>query len=172
MSKYWTDKNGLRWLGGSVESDGRRIFNPTDEQLAAAGYTEHEELPYIPTLADVMALKLAEIAAYDTSEAVNSFVLNGMVMWLPFELREKVRARLPVEQSDGRTMTTLWYGTIPVQLPIDFAGRLMDKIELYAADCYDVTAAHKAAVEALDSIDAVEDYDYKRGYPERLVFSI
>lgn len=119
----------------------------------------------------VKEAKIAEITAYDTSAAVNSFVLDGLPMWLPFELREKIRARLPEEEAAGRTMTTLWYGTVPVQLPIALARKLISKIELYAIDCCDRTAAHKAAVSAMTDIDAVKSYDHTTGYPERPVIS-
>lgn len=115
--------------------------------------------------------KLAEIDAYDNSDAVNGFVLDGMKMWLPYELREKIRSRLPVEEDAGRVTTTLWYGTVPVQLPITIARKLIDVIELYAIDCCDRTAAHKAAVSAMTDVDAVHAYDHTAGYPERPVIS-
>lgn len=119
----------------------------------------------------VKEAKTAEITAYDESEAVNSFELDGLRMWLPFELREKIRARLPEEEAAGRTTTTLWYGIVPVQLPIALARKLISCIELYAIDCCDRTAAHKAAVAAMTDIDAVRAYDYTAGYPERPVIT-
>lgn len=167
MDKNWIDHAGRIWAGGSIIIGDRRVFNPSREQLIAAGYTEHEAQQNTPTIEEVRQQKIAEIEAYDTSEAVNSFILDGMAMWLPFELREKIRTRLPVEKDAGRDTTTLWYGTTPVELPIELAGKLLDRIELYAADCYDVTARHKADIEALDSIEAIEVYDYTAGYPEK-----
>ena len=119
----------------------------------------------------VKEAKTAEITAYDESEAVNSFELDGLRMWLPFEMRQKIAERLPTEKNAGRTTTTLWYGTIPFQLPVTLAETLLDKIKLYAADCFDVTASHKAAVEAMTDIDAVRAYDYTTGYPERPVIN-
>lgn len=165
------EKDGKRWYGGRITLGDCTIFNPTHEQLLEAGYVLVEEQPYQPTLEEVKAQKTAEIDRYDTSEAVNGFELNGMTMWLDFEKREKVRSRLPVEKEAGRETTTLWYGTVPVQLPIALAEHLIDRIELYAADCFDATAAHKAAVEALETKEAVEAYDFTQGYPERLVIT-
>ena len=42
------------------------------------------------------------------------------------------------------------------------------QLENYAFDCFNVTAAHKKAVSELKSIEEVESYDYKTGYPEML----
>ncbi|WP_297071342.1 DUF4376 domain-containing protein [uncultured Duncaniella sp.] len=115
--------------------------------------------------------KLKEIEAYDSSLAVNSFSLDGMDVWLDFELRSKLRSRLPVEEAAGRDTTTLWLGTHSFTLPVKLASALLARIELYAADCFDVTSAHKAAVEALDTREAIEAYDHTTGYPERLTVS-
>ena len=43
-------------------------------------------------------------------------------------------------------------------------------IEVYAGDALNVTESHKAAVNALDSVEAVEAYDITAGYPEKLSF--
>lgn len=170
MTTYY-EKNGKRWFGGKITLDGRTVFNPSHDQLIAAGYEVKETQSYVPTLDEVKAQKIAELDRYDTSEAVNGFTLNGMSMWLDFDTRQKIAERLPSEKNAGREVTTLWYGNIKFQLPIALVESLLDKIKLYAADCYDVTAKHKAAVQALDTKEDVEAYDYTTGYPERLVFN-
>ena len=43
-------------------------------------------------------------------------------------------------------------------------------VEVYAGDALNVTESHKAAVEALESVEDVEAYDYTVGYPTKLVF--
>ena len=116
-------------------------------------------------------VKLREIEAYDSSPAVNSFNLDGMAVWLDFELRSKLRSRLPVEEAAGRNTTTLWLGTHSFTLPVTLASALLAMVELYAADCFDVPSAHKAAVEALDTREAIEAYDHTAGYREKLTVS-
>lgn len=171
MSIYY-EKDNKRWRQGtSIVLGGRRIFNPSHEQLLAAGYEAKEPQPYVPTLQEVKARKIAAIDRYDSSTAVNGFELNGMTMWLDFDLRQKIAERLPSEKNAGRTVTTLWYGNVQFQLPIALVEAMLDRIKLYAADCYDVTASHKAAVEALQTKEEVEAYDYKTGYPDKLVFT-
>jgi hypothetical protein len=43
---------------------------------------------------------------------------------------------------------------------------------MYAVTCAGVTAQHKAAVNALATVEEVEGYDFTVGYPEKLVFDI
>lgn len=170
MEKYYT-KDGKRWTGGSIVHKGHRIFNPKPATLIAAGYEEHEEQPYTPTLAEVKARKIAEIDRYDTSEAVNSFTLDGQTVWLDYDMRQRMRTKIEAALRDGSDTATLWLGTACFELPCDIATNLIWLVEKYAAACYDVTASHKAAVEALTDIAAVEAYDYTQGYPEKLNIS-
>ena len=48
---------------------------------------------------------------------------------------------------------------------------MLDKLSVYASEALNVTERHKAEVRAITSIEAVESYDYKTGYPEKLSFS-
>ena len=43
-------------------------------------------------------------------------------------------------------------------------------LELYASECYDNTQRHLAEVAKLDTIEAVNAYDYTTGYPSKLAF--
>ena len=45
---------------------------------------------------------------------------------------------------------------------------LCSSIGEIAKKCYNKTAEHKAAVDKLKTLEDVESYDYKSGYPERL----
>lgn len=45
-------------------------------------------------------------------------------------------------------------------------------LEMYALECFNVTASHKAAVGELKSIEEVKAYDYKAGYPKMLEMSV
>lgn len=166
-NKYYT-KDGRRYYGGSIILDDRRIFNPTEEQLLVAGYEAHEQQPYVPTVEETKARKLAEIDSYDTSPAVNSFTLNGATVWLDKATRVGLMNSLNCEKAAGRDTTTLWLGTTPITLNVERAMQLLSAVELYALECFGVTASHKAAVEALDTIEAVEAYDYTTGYPDKL----
>ena len=116
---------------------------------------------------------IEQIEAYDTSSAVNGFLLNGSVEWIDIELRMKLCSRtLPEEKKAGKTSTVLWLGNKPYELPIETIEQIMHEIEIYAKACLDVTNRHKTQVLALSDVSALVAYDYTAGYPEKLSFNI
>ena len=111
---------------------------------------------------------LKHIEAYDTSSAVNGFVLNGAVVWLDKATRVGLMNSTNIAKATGSANTTLWLGGERMVVPCDKAIQLLSALEMYALGCFNVTASHKAAVEAMKSIDEVLAYDYTKGYPEQL----
>ena len=120
------------------------------------------------TLEEAKDILLRNIESYDTSPSVNSFMLNGQKVWLDFELRDRVYQGNERLQRIGRTDTTLWLGNQCYNLSIEQAQNIISHIEAYAKDCYNVTAAHMAAVEKMQTLEEVLGYDYTQGYPEQL----
>ena len=113
---------------------------------------------------------IEQITEYDQSEDVNSFTLQGKTMWLPKETRVGLVNSVTIEKNAGKKTTVLWFGGEKYELPVDTALQMLSALELYALECYNVTAAHKAAVNALESVEDVVAYDYTQGYPEKLNF--
>ena len=113
---------------------------------------------------------IEQITEYDQSEDVNSFTLQGKTMWLPKETRVGLVNSVTIEKNAGKKTTVLWFGGEKYELPVDTALQMLSDLELYALECYNVTAAHKAAVNALESVEDVVAYDYTQGYPEKLNF--
>lgn len=124
------------------------------------------------TVGEAKKMLIADIEAYDTSSAVNGFVLNGAEVWLDFELRDRVYQGNERLQRIGRTDTTLWLGNKCYNLSIEQVQNIISHIEAYAKDCYNVTAAHKKAVGELTSVEEVLSYDYTKGYPEKLTMTV
>ena len=116
--------------------------------------------------------KIAEIVDYDKSPAVNAFYLNGEQHWLDFNLRDRVFDGNERIAYKGREETSLWLDGKCFVMPIAAAQDLICTIEVYAKDCYNVTATHQAEVNKLTTIEEVEAYDYKTGYPEKLNLKI
>ena len=141
-----------------------------DDVLAA--FEEFKAKLAASELATAKTQKIAEIDAYDTSPAVNGFILNGERVWLDFELRDRVYQGNERLQRIGRTDTTLWLGKQCYNLSIEQAQNIISHIEAYAKDCYNVTAAHKKAVSELTSIEEVEKYDITAGYPAQLKMEV
>lgn len=112
--------------------------------------------------------KLEEINEYDKSAEVNTFFLNEQPRWLEYEERSKIYDGNERLRSEGRVNTTLWIGTERFDSTIEAAQKLISQLEVYAKDCFNATATHKRNVSALTSVDAIQSYDYKTGYPEKL----
>lgn len=154
--------------------DDGRIFAgvPTKQQLAEWGFNPYT-LP-VPerTLEVAKSEKIAEITAYDTSEAVNSFTLGDATMWISRDDRISLMNSTTILKNAGQETTTLWYGGEKYTLPCDTLIQMLSALEVYALQCYDVTEEHKAAVNALTTIEEVDAYDYTTGYPEKLSFEV
>lgn len=120
------------------------------------------------TLEEVKEMLLAEIDAYDKSSAVNGFALNGAVVWLDKSTRVGLMNSTSITKAMGQPTTTLWLGESKMEVPCDTAIQLLSALEMYALECFNVTAAHKKAVSELTSIEEVEKYDITAGYPAQL----
>ena len=143
----------------------------TQDDVMAA-FAEFKAKLAASELATAKARKIAEIDAYDTSDAVNGFILNGQRVWLDFGLRDRVYQGNERLQRIGRTDTTLWLGKQCYNLSIEQAQNIISHIEAYAKDCYNVTASHKKAVSELTNIEEVEKYDITAGYPAQLKMEV
>ena len=113
-----------------------------------------------------------EINAYDTSDEVNSFFLNGVKVWLDKDTRVGLMNSLTIEKNAGKEESTLWFNNICITINCDAAIQMLSTLELYALNCYNVTAKHKVAVENLNNLEEALGYDYTVGYPEKLSFTI
>ena len=116
--------------------------------------------------------KIAEIASYDTSDKVNGFMLNGQIVWLDKATRVGLMNSTTIAKASGKQTTTLWLGGLKLVVDCDKAIQLLSALEMYALECFNVTASHKQAVSELTTIEEVEAYDYKSGYPKMLEMSV
>lgn len=139
-----------------------------DEEEVQKAFVEFSVKMNALKLEQAKADKIAEITDYDKSPAVNAFYLNGEQHWLDFNLRDRVFAGNERIAYKGREETSLWLDGKCFVMPIAAAQDLICTIEVYAKDCYNVTATHQAEVNKLTTIEEVKDYDYKTGYPEKL----
>lgn len=120
------------------------------------------------TLEKAKKEKLEAILAYDTSSDVNGFMLNGNKVWLDKGTRLGLMNSIQITRDMGQDTTTLWFDGYKLEVRCDMAIMLLSSLEMYALECFNVTAAHKKAVSELTTIEEVEAYDYKTGYPKQL----
>ena len=128
------------------------------------------DIPY--TLNEAKDDKIAEITAYDASEAVNSFSYNGVSMWLDKATRVGLMNSTEITKAAGQETTNLWMGDVKLTIPCDTVIKLLSAIELYALECFNTTARHKAEVQELKTVEEVEKYDIKEGYPKQLEINL
>ena len=145
---------------------------PSVEQLTEWGFQEWVEPTPTPEqlLERAKASKIAELEAYDQSDAVNSFSVNGQDMWLDAQTRQQLRISLDANQQAGRETVTKWFDGVQYTYPIDVWYYMLGQVEVYAGDALNVTESHKAAINALDDVEEVEEYEFTIGYPEKLSF--
>lgn len=157
---------------GEVEEVNLQTFNPTDEMLFADGweiYTAPE-----PTDEEIFNNakrdKCFEIEAYDSSSAVNEFYIQDMPVWLDKSTRSGLMLRFNSELAMKKENTTLWYNGMSFTLPLSSAIQMLYALEVYASECYDNTQFHLTNIEKLETLEEMQEYDYRVGYPEKLRF--
>lgn len=116
--------------------------------------------------------KIGLVKDYDKSQSVNSFIVNGTLAWLDKASRVGLINSLQIEKAAGRVEATLWFNNIAYSLNIDDALKIISVIELYAVDCFNTTENHIKAINALDDLNRVYNYNYTKGYPQRLRFDL
>ena len=113
-----------------------------------------------------------DIIAYDSSTAVNGFILNGQRVWLDKATRVGLMNSTTIAKAMGQPTTTLWLGDAKLVVECDKAIQLLSALEMYALECFNVTAAHKKAVAEMGTVEEVLGYDYTKGYPKMLEMRI
>lgn len=113
-----------------------------------------------------------QIQGYDNSNGVNQFFINDIPLWLDKATRVGLVNSVTTEKNAGRENTCLWFGDINIQMPVEKALYALSQLELYALDCYNVTAQHLTKVAKLETIEELRDFDIASDYPAMLNFSI
>lgn len=193
MEKYkdkypdWFDADG-NYIVGSLENRIERVKDELRDAQNAVLYGGvnasnidelRAELAFLITddvtkVDNAKATKIAEIDAYDKSREVEWFIVDGVGMWYDAPKRATIRNLVESSIKEGRDTITLWTEEepiIPIDVPCEMALALLAKLEVYAGDCLANTQKHKAAVNALTSVEEIEVYDYKTGYPDKLNLS-
>jgi hypothetical protein len=126
-----------------------------------------------PTLEEVKLNKVKEIDVYDNSIAVNNFKINDSInTWFTVAERNNYCASINAAKTVGLDTLSFFVGDIKLEIGTAMAEGMLAQIQLYADACFIVTKQHKMNVEALTTIEEVNNYDYTIGYPEQLNFQL
>ena len=145
----------------------RKVWVYDGVRLETGGMTSEAAL-----IAAAQKMVLAEIEKHDTSSAVNGFMLNGQRVWLDKATRVGLMNSTTIAKAMGQPTTTLWLGDAKLVVECDKAIQLLSALEMYALECFNVTAAHKKAVAEMSTVEDVLGYDYTADYPKMLEMSV
>ena len=163
ISGGMSDGNGL----ATTEAVERKVWVYDGVRLETGGMTSEAALT-----AAAQKMVQEQIDKYDTSPSVNGFMLNGQRVWLNKDTRVGLMNSTQIAKAMGKTTTTLWFGGMQIEVNCDKAIGLLSALEMYALECFNVTAAHKKAVAELNTVEEVLEYDYTKGYPEQLKMEV
>ena len=173
-------------------------------QQQADFYTEHptasiEEVwncaltpPPVLTLEEVKAKKIEELMIYDSSDAVNQFLIiageQTIPQWLPRDMRLALKDRLQRELAAGialgtpqeEIMSTISFGLMKLTLPTLMWLGMLDVVMAYADHAFDVTNDLYATVMGEPTVQAVNAHVFDPektdpltlGYPPKPQFPI
>ena len=158
------------WTSLRISDNQLFVGRPTEEQLIDWGFTLIEE--HQPTQEELLEQarvnKLAELKAYDSSDSVNSFMLNGNPMWLDYTTRQQLRTSIEAYQAQGIENVTKWFNGVQFTFPTSVWLQMLNALEVYASEALNVTESHRAVINALTSIEEIDEYDFTIGYPKKI----
>lgn len=161
----------------SETEDTRRIATaryaskPTEEQVQT-DFAEWKARHTALLLNAAKQRKLDEIADYNTSDNVDAFLLNGEKHWLTRDERAMAKLSTEARQRLGHYTTEQCLGGKFYTIPCDTLLTMLARLEDYALSCFNFAIRQQAEVNALASLEEVENYDVTKGYPEMLTFTI
>jgi hypothetical protein len=176
-------KDGFEVVKSFDELSGRNWLKLTAKQVAFyeanpnASIEEVINCQLMPaperTLEDAKAEKQDALSVYDTSEAVNSFIVNmgenKHPAWITAEQRALYMTSVTSAELIGDENIEIELLGQFVEMPVPTAKVLLAQIHRYADRAANTTARHKAAIEALATIEEVDEYDFTVGYPDKLI---
>lgn len=109
----------------------------------------------------------AKIQKYDSSSEVNSFLVGENKFWLD----KATRVGLMHLANCSTDNLQLVLGDQILTIPINIAKDFLAQLEVYAGQCYLQTQKHLLAIKDLKTIEDVINYDYTKGYPEKIILN-
>lgn len=164
--RYYKIIDGVKiYYHGFIQKDGKRTYTWCETLILADGWIKEAE----PDALEVAKRnKTGELLGFDSSKEVNAFVINGTEKWLAPLERANYLLTLDAAKESGIETIEFEGATIPV----DTAIKAVKDISIYAMKCVAVTGKHKANINALTSVEAVKAYDFRVGYPEKVIINL
>ena len=107
------------------------------------------------------------IAYYDTSKYVNSFYYQDKQYWLSKDIRIGLFRLI----DSGAQQITLQLNDNYLIISSDKLKKFLNQLELYAGECFAVTAEHLQNIKQLNTIEELLKYDYTAKYPNKVILN-
>lgn len=116
---------------------------------------------------------LGQLSDFDNN-VVNNFTvnINGKIIkaWLSVQERLNYKQSIEVAKLLENNSLSFYIGDHLLEVNTTKAEGMLAQIQLYADQSFLVTKGHELAIKSLESIEEVESYDFKTGYPNKLNF--
>ncbi len=113
-----------------------------------------------------------KIKLYGDSDQVASFTYKGIAGWLDKAQRSSILNLLnlsPAMTDSDENQFSLILSSKVVNIPVSELVSLITKLENYSYQCLVATTKHLEAVEDMENLDDILNYDYTTGYPDKIV---
>lgn len=157
------------WLGDGFVEVAQKSFDrqPTEDEIG-----EFEKAYYNARLDAAKRDKLIEITDYNIATEVDGFLLNGTRHWLSLEARKAAKLSTDAHITLGHETTEQYLDGKLYTIPCKTLLLMLAQLEVYALQCFNHAIRQQAEVNALTSLEEVDNYDVTKGYPEMLTFTI
>lgn len=122
---------------------------------------EKDGVCYDFQLKDILQAKLT---SYDKSIDVNSFYYKEDKKWLD----KNTRIGLQNLINCGAQTITIQLDSELLDISADKLKEFLNKLEVYAGKCFVTTAKHRMAINQLESIEELINYDFTANYPKKI----
>jgi hypothetical protein len=130
------------------------------------------EEPVVDTLQSLKENILKDIEKYDKSVNVNLFYVNGEGDWLDKDTRVGLMNSTLAVIRENKPTVPLWINNKCYIVKCEDMISMLDKLELYALECFNTTSQHKAFIINAEMEEYLSNYDYKSNYPQKLTFTL
>lgn len=160
------DENGMIMVATA-----KYAHRPTAEEISE-DYQWHTETLDKMMLEQAKLTKTREIKEYNSSSNVDGFYLNGVKHWLTLDERKAAELSTKAHITLGHETTEQCMGGVFYTIPCESLIYMLAELEIYALECLNHAKRQEAEVMAMTDIEAVENYDVTKGYPEMLRFEL
>ena len=171
LGSTWEDFIANKWVLLSNDQVEFRKSNPSAKIHEV--WTMQLDPVHVRNIEDAKNEMIGKIEQYDHSGDVNGFTINNSIeAWFTPSERSNYKSSIDAAKLLGLDSLSFYVGDVMLDITPTVAEGLLAQIQLYADQCFIVTKQHKAAVEALQTIEEVDNYDYTAGYPSKMNFDI